>query len=81
LNLTDPLGTCDNPQGCDGSNTAGALAQGTINLVPGAHYAGLAQQQFNAGNYGAAVVYGTASLADAALGMATFGMSTRSALD
>jgi hypothetical protein len=54
-----------------------SLLQGTVNAVPGAYYSGLAQQQFQQGNYGAAAVYGTASIADAALGVATLGLSTR----
>ncbi|WP_157699781.1 RHS repeat-associated core domain-containing protein [Pseudorhodoplanes sinuspersici] len=57
--------------------TGQALLQGTLDLVPGAHYAGLAQQEFWAGNYGSAAIYGTVSIADAALGVATLGLSTR----
>jgi hypothetical protein len=53
------------------------LLHGLVDAVPGAHYAGLAQQQFHQGNYGAATLYGAEALADAALGIATFGGSTR----
>lgn len=34
-----------------GTSAAQSLAQGTINLVPGAYYSGLAQQKFWASNY------------------------------
>jgi hypothetical protein len=54
-----------------------SLLHGVVNAVPGAYYAGLAQQQFHQGNYGAAAVYGAAALGDAALGAATLGASTR----
>ncbi len=46
-------------------------------MVPGAFYATLAQQQFGQGNYGAAAVYGVASLVDAAIGVLTLGESTQ----
>ncbi len=53
------------------------LLQSSINAVPGAYYSGLAQQEYRAGNYASAAVYGGASLADATLGILTFGLSTR----
>jgi RHS repeat-associated protein len=72
LNLVDPFGLMR-----DSPSNGQSLLQGTVNAVPGAYYAGLAQQQFQAGNYGTASVYGAASIADAALGVATLGLSTR----
>ncbi|MBV8189005.1 MAG: hypothetical protein JOY64_03870 [Alphaproteobacteria bacterium] len=45
--------------------------------VPGAYYQRLAQQDFDAGNYATAGGYEVAALADALLGVATFGGSTR----
>jgi RHS repeat-associated protein len=72
LNLIDQLGlSADQP------GYGQAFAQGTVNLVPGAYNAGLAQQQYNQGYYGSAAVYGAASFADAAVGIATLGISTR----
>jgi hypothetical protein len=54
------------------------LVQGSIEtLVPGAHYQELARQQLGAGNYVGAGVYQAAALLDAALGIATLGLSTR----
>ena len=54
------------------------LVQSSIDtIVPGAHYQKLAQQQLDAGNYLGAGVYEVAALLDAALGTATFGLSTR----
>ena len=50
--------------------------QSTVDLVPGAYYGRLAGEQFRAGNYGQAVVYGAASLVDAAIGVATLGESS-----
>jgi RHS repeat-associated protein len=75
LNRLDPLGlNAEGPGGSFGQN----LLQGSVNtLVPGAYYSGLAQQEFQAGNYGSAAVYGAASLADATLGILTLGISTR----
>ena len=46
-------------------------------LVPGAHYQALARQQLGAGNYVGAGVYQAAALADAALGIATFGLGPK----
>ena len=55
-----------------------SLVQNSVNtLVPGAHYQQLARQEFEAGNYGAASAYQAAAFLDAALGIATFGLSTR----
>ncbi len=72
LNLVDPFGlTPDSP------SFGQSLAQASINSVPGAYYAGLAQQQFQQGNYGSATVYGTASVADAAVGVLTLGLGTK----
>ncbi len=52
--------------------------QGGINAaVPGAFYATRAQEQFGQGNYGAAAIYGAASLVDAAIGVLTLGESTQ----
>jgi RHS repeat-associated protein len=66
LNLVDPFGlTPDSP------SVGQSLAQASINSVPGAYYAGLAQQQFQQGNYGSATAYGTASVVDAAVGVLT----------
>ncbi len=45
--------------------------------VPGAHYSMLAKEAFESGNYGWMAVYSVVSLGDAALGIATFGASTR----
>jgi RHS repeat-associated protein len=70
LNLVDPFGLSP-----DSPSYGQSLLQGTINAVPGAYYSGLAQQQFNQGNYGSAAVYGVASLGDAALAIATLGAS------
>jgi hypothetical protein len=44
--------------------------------VPGAYYQRLAQQEFDAGNYGTAAGYQAAALADALLGVATLGATT-----
>ncbi|QFI77315.1 hypothetical protein F8237_25825 [Bradyrhizobium betae] len=46
-------------------------------MVPGAYHSSLAQQQFRAGNYSAATLYGAEALVDAVLGAATLGASTR----
>jgi filamentous hemagglutinin len=51
--------------------------QGIVNTVPGAYYAGLAQEQFRRGNYDAAAIYEALAFGDAALGAATLGASTR----
>jgi hypothetical protein len=64
------------------SNGAPSLGQSLLQssvdtLVPGAHYQQLARQQFDAGNYVHAAGYQAAALADALLGAATLGMSTR----
>jgi RHS repeat-associated protein len=69
LNLIDPFGF--------GPSYGQSFLQGSVNAAPGTYYAGLAQQQFLQGNYGTAVVYETAAFADAALGIATLGFSTR----
>jgi hypothetical protein len=70
--------TLGSASGSDSSSAGKALLQGTINaLVPGAYHSGLAQQQFRQGNYGAATLYGVEALADAILGIGTFGASTR----
>jgi RHS repeat-associated protein len=72
VNLIDPFGfTADSP------SYGQSLLQTTVNVVPGAYYSGLAQQQFQQGNYGNATIYGTLSIADAFLGIATLGLSTR----
>jgi RHS repeat-associated protein len=83
LNLVDPLGLCSTCQNenattppIPGSSGGKSLLQSTVNAVPGAYYAGLAQQQFQQGNYGTAAIYGTASIADATLAIATLGLST-----
>jgi len=73
LNLVDRFGLVPSSSSYIGQN----LAQGTLNLVPGAHYSGLAEQQFQQGNYWTAAGYGVASLLDAGLGVATLGLSTR----
>jgi hypothetical protein len=49
----------------NGSSIGRSLLQGAVNAVPGPYYSGLAQQQFSAGNYGAAGV--TGSYGDSAL--------------
>ena len=73
----DPLNMFD-PSGLAGDSSLGQIAQNTVDsIVPGAHYAALAQQQYDAGSYFGAAIYSTASLLDAALGVATFGASTR----
>jgi len=62
----------------DGSPLGQRLVQSTIDtLVPGAHYQALARQQLGAGNYVGAGVYQAAALADAALGIATFGLGPK----
>jgi hypothetical protein len=62
----------------DRSSTGHNAVQGGINAaVPGAFYATRAQEQFGEGNYGAAVIYGAASLVDAAIGVLTLGESTQ----
>jgi RHS repeat-associated protein len=76
LNLIDLIGLASQSAGSQ-TSIGQSLVQGTVDLVPGAHYATLAQQQYSAGNYISAAVYGAVSLADAALGVATFGLSTR----
>jgi hypothetical protein len=54
------------------------LVQSSIEtLVPGAHYQELARQHLGTGNYVGAGVYQAAALVDAALGIATLGLSTR----
>jgi RHS repeat-associated protein len=72
LNLVDPFGFVE-----DSPSIGRSLLQGTVNLAPGAYYAGLAQQQFGMGNYGWAAAYGAVSIIDATVGAATFGASTR----
>ncbi len=72
LNLVDPFGlTPDSP------SFGQSLTQASINSVPGAYYAGLAQQQFQQGNYASATVYGTASAVDAAVAVFTAGLGTK----
>jgi hypothetical protein len=64
--------------GSDGPSLGHRLVQSSIEtLVPGAHYQELARQQLGAGNYVGAGVYQAAALLDAALGIATLGLSTR----
>jgi hypothetical protein len=64
--------------GSDGLSLGQRLVQSSIEtLVPGAHYQELARQQLGAGNYVGAGVYQAAALLDAALGIATLGLSTR----
>jgi hypothetical protein len=64
--------------GSDGPSLGQRLVQSSVEtLVPGAHYQELARQQLGAGNYVGAGVYQAAALVDAALGMATLGLSTR----
>jgi hypothetical protein len=64
--------------GNDGSSLGHRLVRSSIDtLVPGAHYQELARQQLGAGNYVGAGVYQAAALADAVLGVATLGLSTR----
>ncbi|CAN5692973.1 hypothetical protein BH11PSE3_BH11PSE3_39330 [soil metagenome] len=70
----------ERPQGPseDWSSLGQKLAQSSIDaLIPDAYYQNLARQQFQGGDYLGAAVYQTAALADAALGVATFGLSTR----
>ena len=64
--------------GSDGPSLGQRLVQSSVEtLVPGAHYQELARQQLGAGNYIGAGVYQAAALMDAALGVATLGLSTR----
>jgi hypothetical protein len=64
--------------GSDGLSLGHRLVQsGVETLVPGAYYQELARQQLGAGNYVGAGVYQAAALADAVLGVATLGLSTR----
>ena len=64
--------------GSDGPSLGQRLVQSSVEtIVPGAHYQELARQQLGAGNYVGAGVYQAAALLDAALGIATFGLSTR----
>ena len=65
--------------GSDGPSLGQRLVQSSVEtIVPGAHYQKLARQQLGAGNYIGAGVYQAAALLDAALGVATFGLSTDS---
>lgn len=76
--LNNPTSAPGSVSNGDSSSFGKGLLQGTINaVVPGAYHSGLAQQQFRQGNYGAATLYGAEALADAALGIATLGASTR----
>ena len=62
----------------DGPSLGHRLVRSSVEtLVPGAYYQGLARQQLRAGNYVGAGVYQAAALLDAALGIATLGLSTR----
>lgn len=71
-------GVSSSVPGDDGSSLGQRLVQSSIDtLVPGAHYQGLAGQQLRAGNYLGAGVYQAAALADAVLGMATFGLGPK----
>jgi hypothetical protein len=64
--------------GSDAPSLGRRLVQSGIEtLVPGAYYQELARQQLGAGNYVGAGVYQAAALADAVLGVATLGLSTR----
>jgi RHS repeat-associated protein len=71
LNLVDPLGLLR-----DSPSFGPSLLQSAVNAVPGTIYAGLAQQQFQQGNYGAATIYEAFAFADSALAMATLGLGT-----
>jgi RHS repeat-associated protein len=71
LNLLDPFG-----MSADSPSYGKSLLQGTVNAVPGAYYSGLAQQQFNQGNYGAAAIYAGVSILDAGVAALTLGAST-----
>ena len=71
LNLIDPFGLCP---ACQTSGSS--FLQSTVNVVPGAYYAGLAQQQFQQGNYGAATLYAAETIVNSILGAITFGLST-----
>ncbi len=62
-------------QSAEERNLGRDLLQSTVDTVPGAYYARLAQEAFRAGNYGTAAAYSGASLLDAAVGLATFGSS------
>ena len=71
-------GVSSSAPGNDGSSLGQRLVQSSIDtLVPGAHYQALARQQLGAGNYVGAGVHQAAALADAALGMATFGLGPK----
>jgi RHS repeat-associated protein len=71
LNLVDPFGFA-----ADSPSSGQSLVQSSINaVVPGAYYADLARQQFQAGNYVSFGIYETAAFVDAAIGVATFGLS------
>jgi RHS repeat-associated protein len=76
FNFIAPMGLTAEAVGTE-SSIAQSLLQGTINLIPGAFYGHLAQQEFRAGNYASSAIYGAVSLGDAALGIATFGISSR----
>jgi hypothetical protein len=61
-----------------GNCSVSAIAQSTVKTaVPGAYYGGLAQQAISAGSYIQAAGYFAAALADAGMGIATLGASTR----
>jgi hypothetical protein len=79
--LQPPLnenGVSSSASGSDGPSLGQRLVQSSIEtLVPGAHYQELARRQLGAGNYVGAGVYQAAALVDAALGIATLGLSTR----
>jgi hypothetical protein len=76
--LPNENGVSSYASGNDGSSLGQRLVQSSIDtLVPGAHYQSLARQQLGAGNYLGAGVYQAAALADAALGIATFGLGPK----
>ncbi|MDR6872188.1 RHS repeat-associated protein [Bosea sp. BE125] len=72
LNLIDPTGWVQEAAGSFGQR----LLSSFVNAVPGAYYGGRVPEEFRAGNYGNAAIYGAMALGDAALGIATFGAST-----
>ena len=64
--------------GSEGPSLGQRLAQSSVDtIVPGAYYQKLAREQLGARSYVGAGVYQGAAFLDAALGAATFGLSTR----